>query len=238
MFFKTIIVSDIHIGMPESQFKRFLAFLEENPCKNLIINWDLVDELYITFFSKRKPIHSSIIKQLKSICKKNKTKIVYLQGNHEITGDIIPELKDLKMQKDMIYLSHNKKYYICHGHQFDQANNKLWILSYIAFFSWNIFWMINRIYRIISKRLWLPQSSLIPSIKYFAKILIWGRKNIDKKLYNKAIEKKCDGIICGHFHETENRKIGKIHYLNSWEWVETWSAILENQKGDRDIYTF
>jgi UDP-2,3-diacylglucosamine pyrophosphatase LpxH len=35
---KTIIISDIHIGKPDAQPQKLLAFLEKNPCENLIIN--------------------------------------------------------------------------------------------------------------------------------------------------------------------------------------------------------
>ena len=122
---RTIVVSDLHIGMPESQSENFLLFLENTPCKTLIINGDLIDELYMKYFSKWKASYTSTIKQLKSICKKNKTNIVYIQGNHELSLDKIPELKDIKIQNDMIYLSHGRKYYICHGHQFDRANDNL-----------------------------------------------------------------------------------------------------------------
>lgn len=38
MTYTTIIISDIHIGMPESKYQELLAFLEKNPCENLIIN--------------------------------------------------------------------------------------------------------------------------------------------------------------------------------------------------------
>ena len=49
----------------------------------------------------------------------------------------------------------------------------------------------------------------------------------------KMAEKKgCDGVICGHIHQPENRIINGKHYLNSGDWVENMSAILINEKGN------
>ncbi|MFA6256243.1 MAG: UDP-2,3-diacylglucosamine diphosphatase [Candidatus Absconditabacterales bacterium] len=230
---KTIIISDIHIGKPDAQPQKLLAFLEKNPCENLIINGDLIDDLFIKFFGAWKQKHVAVIEQIKAICKKNKTKIFYIQGNHEIKDRLIT--KDLKMQKHLIYTSDRKKYYICHGHQFDKVNYKHWGISYLAFFGGSLLGLINRIYNATRQKLGYKKQSLMTPIKRLAKSFIGGRKNIDKKIYETAIEKNCDGVICGHFHETENRQIGKIHYLNSGEWVETRSAIIENQKGERKI---
>jgi UDP-2,3-diacylglucosamine pyrophosphatase LpxH len=230
---RTIVISDVHIGKPDAQTKKFLTFLEKNPCKNLIINWDLIDDLYVKFFWTWRQKHRTIIEQLKAICEKNQTKIFYLQGNHEIKDR--QETKGFKRQKDLIYTSGEKKYYICHGHQFDKVNYKHRGISYLAFFWWSLVGLINRIYKATRQKLWYKPQSLMTPIKHLAKVFIWGNRNIDRKIYAKAIEKNCDGIICGHFHETEERYIGKIHYLNSWEWVETCSAIIESQKWDLEI---
>jgi len=77
--FKTIIISDFHLGTPEAKFQELLAFLDNNPCENLIINGDLIDELYLIFFSRWKEKHAYVIEHMKAICKKNQTKIFYLQ---------------------------------------------------------------------------------------------------------------------------------------------------------------
>ena len=50
-----------------------------------------------------------------------------------------------------------------------------------------------------------------------------------------ARSRKCDGVICGHIHHPENRMINGIHYLNSGDWVETLSALTENNDGEWNV---
>jgi len=40
---KTIIISDIHLGKPNSQTEKLLEFLEETEIDTLIINGDFID---------------------------------------------------------------------------------------------------------------------------------------------------------------------------------------------------
>ena len=42
-------------------------------------------------------------------------------------------------------------------------------------------------------------------------------------------------MICGHIHHPENTYYGNIHYLNSGDWVETMSALAEDEDGNWSI---
>ena len=232
---KTIIVSDIHLWLPDSQAQKFLAFLHRTPTERLIINWDLIDELYIRFFSKWKPKHTSVIEQMLAICKKNNTEILYIQGNHDADISSLTGFEHINILQDMIYTSQGKKYYICHGHQFDTIKNIHKRISYLWFFGWNFIYLINRIYGNIRKKLWLKKRSLVKTISPLARFIMWWGNSLYKKLQAEAIKHGCDGIICGHYHKAEDRRLGKIHYLNSWEWIESCSALIEDQQWNWNI---
>ena len=47
-----------------------------------------------------------------------------------------------------------------------------------------------------------------------------------------AKAKGCDGIICGHIHQPAIREIEGVTYLNSGDWVETMSALVEDFEGN------
>ncbi len=227
---KTIVISDLHLGIPDAQPYKLLSFLKKNPCRTLIINWDLVDEKYIRLLWVWKEEYTSIINELKSICKKNTTKIIYLQWNHELSLHEKSALKNFEIQKDILYISNKKKYYIFHGHQLDKINIKSGLLAHIAFYIGTFLYTLNRTNNRIRAILWLKKKSLITWLKQFRKQFLFGKNTFYKKIHDKAIEKKCDGIICAHFHEAENCTIGKIHYLNSGERIEHCSALVEDEK--------
>jgi len=41
-----------------------------------------------------------------------------------------------------------------------------------------------------------------------------------------------DGVICGHIHTPEIRKIGNVVYMNDGDWVESCTALVETQDGE------
>lgn len=46
-----------------------------------------------------------------------------------------------------------------------------------------------------------------------------------------ARRRGCDGVMCGHIHKAEDRMIGEMRYLNSGDWVESLTAIVEEADG-------
>ena len=47
--------------------------------------------------------------------------------------------------------------------------------------------------------------------------------------------KHCDGVICGHIHIPRNVNIAQINYLNTGDWTENCSAIVESENGHMSL---
>jgi len=41
-----------------------------------------------------------------------------------------------------------------------------------------------------------------------------------------------DGVICGHIHHAALRDVDGIHYVNTGDWVESCTAIIEDDAGE------
>jgi UDP-2,3-diacylglucosamine pyrophosphatase LpxH len=59
--------------------------------------------------------------------------------------------------------------------------------------------------------------------------------DFEEQLAEVAKANRCQGVICGHIHQPANKMIGDIHYLNSGDWVETLSALVEDENGKWEI---
>jgi hypothetical protein len=44
--------------------------------------------------------------------------------------------------------------------------------------------------------------------------------------------------MCGHIHTAADKMIGDIHYLNSGDWVESLTAIVEHWDGRYELVDF
>jgi predicted phosphodiesterase len=45
------------------------------------------------------------------------------------------------------------------------------------------------------------------------------------------MEKDVQGVVCGHIHTPAIRNIGDLEYFNSGDWVESLTALIEDQSG-------
>jgi predicted phosphodiesterase len=60
----------------------------------------------------------------------------------------------------------------------------------------------------------------------------------EEQLQELARARNCKGIICGHIHSPANKMVGETHYLNSGDWVESMTAILEHDNGDFEVISY
>ena len=60
----------------------------------------------------------------------------------------------------------------------------------------------------------------------------------EELLQQLAHHRHCHGIICGHIHTPEDKRVGEIHYLNSGDWVESLTAIIEHHDGRLELVRF
>lgn len=50
-----------------------------------------------------------------------------------------------------------------------------------------------------------------------------------------AHKNKYDGVICGHIHKAEIKMVDTIEYMNSGDWVESCTVLVERFNGEFEI---
>jgi UDP-2,3-diacylglucosamine pyrophosphatase LpxH len=70
--------------------------------------------------------------------------------------------------------------------------------------------------------------SLSKAIKARVKQAVSFAGRYEEQLRDLARHKGACGIICGHIHTPADKMIEGIHYLNSGDWVESRTAIVEH----------
>ena len=115
-----------------------------------------------------------------------------------------------------------------HGDGFDAVTtNRRWVAT-LGAVGYTFLLRINRVYNQYRRWRGKPQFSLSKIIKAKVKSAVSYVGKYEEQLQVLAETKGCKGIICGHIHTPANKQIGEIHYLNSGDWVETLSAVVEN----------
>jgi UDP-2,3-diacylglucosamine pyrophosphatase LpxH len=94
---------------------------------------------------------------------------------------------------------------------------------------------LNRHYNNYRTRRGLPYYSLSQIVKQKVKQAVSFISDYEQELCAVAKAEHCHGVICGHIHHPDNKYINNIHYLNSGDWVETMSALVETESGEWKI---
>lgn len=232
--FKTIILSDIHLGTKGSKAKEVVRFLKQYKCENLILNGDIIDGWQLKKSGSWKRKHTRVFNRILKMIDGNSTKVFYLRGNHDdFLNQILPlEIGRLSILKDMVYESHGRRYFITHGDVFDNITTNLRWIAYLGDIGYTFLLWLNTQVNLYRRKKGLPYFSLSQYVKSKVKSAVTYIDDFEKELCKIAKSKNCDGIICGHIHKAEIRRIEGIDYYNSGDWVETLSALAEDHEGN------
>ena len=228
MHYRTLIISDIHIWAPDSKHKEALNFLKKHTFDHLILNGDIIDGIYLKFFGGRKDHHNALLNYAKDLAKKWLSKVTYIIGNHDENyhKKLWIDLEDIELTSHLTYKSGTKTYFICHGQQLDGKTSKS--METIGFL-WGVFvYRLNRVYNKRRSEQKFGYHSIVAQIKNAAKFVMVGSPNkVHNKIKRICKEYEADGFICGHLHQPINIFIEQLHYLNSWDRVESMTVVAE-----------
>lgn len=241
MKYQTIIVSDLHLGTKDSKAEEFIEFIETHPTDLLILNGDIIDGWALNRGAKWKKYHTKVISKLLKLS--NKTKIIWIRGNHDefIQEFIDSSFGNIEIKEDyVLQFSEHVEYdiwrrhcfYVFHGDVIDVFITKYKWLSKIGSVGYDFALWLNRWYNRYRKWRNLPYQSISQKIKEGVKQATMYINDFETTALKMAEKKGCNGAICGHIHQPENRIINGKHYLNSGDWIENMSAILIDEKGN------
>lgn len=234
--YRTIVLSDIHLGTSASKAKEVVHFLKYNRSENLILNGDIIDGWQLRKSGSWKKQHTKFFKLILKRASKG-TNIVYIRGNHDdFLDEVLPfTLGNFSIRRDMLIESGEKRYYVVHGDIFDTVTTKLKWIAKLGDVSYTFLLWLNKHYNHWREKRGLPYYSLSQVIKAKVKGAVSFISDFETQLAAVAKNKKCDGVICGHIHTPADKMIGGIHYLNSGDWVESLTALVETYEGEWSI---
>jgi UDP-2,3-diacylglucosamine pyrophosphatase LpxH len=229
--YQTIIISDLHLGTEGSKAKEVTRFLKRNTCKRLILNGDIIDGWQLKKYGSWKKKHTAFFKVVLKMMDEHNTKVVYLRGNHDDFLEQIMPLrlgKQFQIQRDYVLKSGEKRFFITHGDVFDSVTTHFKWLAYLGDIGYTFLLWLNKGYN--QYRTWrgLPYYSLSAVVKQKIKLAVNFISDFEEKLVELAKSRKCDGVICGHIHQPAIREIDGLIYMNSGDWVESMTALVED----------
>jgi UDP-2,3-diacylglucosamine pyrophosphatase LpxH len=232
--FRTIVLSDLHLGTSGSKAKEVTNFLRNYSCQKLILNGDIIDGWQLKQYGTWKKKHTDFFRAVLKQIVRYDTKVVYLRGNHDDFLEQVMPLrlgKNFSIRKDYVLMSGDKKFYVTHGDIFDSITSQMKWLAHLGDLGYTFLLWVNKLYNNYRTAQGLPYYSLSQKIKLSIKQAVSYISDFEIKLTELARAKGCDGIICGHIHQPAIREYDGLIYMNSGDWVESLSALVEDYDG-------
>jgi UDP-2,3-diacylglucosamine pyrophosphatase LpxH len=232
---KTIIMSDLHLGARQSQTDKIISFLDNNTTEKLILNGDIIDGWALKGNGKWTKDCTKIFRRFMKMSEKN-TKVVYIRGNHDdFLKDFIPfKLNNIRIVRKYIHNGiDGRKYFCFHGDVLDFVIMEARWLAVIGGWSYDIVIKFNTIYNKIRKWFKLPYHSLANTIKQSVKGAINFVSDFEDNAKGLTKQKGYDVAVCGHIHHPKIEN----DYMNSGDFCENSTCLVEDYNGVWKIIT-
>lgn len=237
MKYKSVFISDVHLGTRGSRAELLVKFLKNIECDNLFLVGDIFDGWRLTKNWYWNETHSTVIQKILRMSRKG-TKIIYLPGNHDefMRQFLEHSFGNIELHDEYEYNSvSGKKYIIIHGDKFDLVTMNIKWLAHVGDWAYTTLLNINTTLHYFRSLLGLDYWSLSKWAKHKVKEAVNFIGNYEEALVSYAKKNNVDGIICGHIHCAANKEINNIHYLNCGDWVESCTTLVETLNGKFEL---
>ena len=241
--YRSIFISDVHLGTKDSQAEKLNNFLKHNSCDTLYLVGDIIDAWKIQQNKWRwKQSHTNVVRRVLGHAKRG-TKVIFIAGNHdEFLRPMIPygfSFGLIEIHNQIEHIGADGKHYlVVHGDMFDGITRLAPWLSLLGDKAYDFILSINTRLNWIRHRMGFGYFSLSRFLKHRVKKAVDFIFKFEENLANYCKKRGFDGVICGHIHHAEIKEIDGVTYMNDGDWVESCTALVEHHDGRWEIVTW
>lgn len=236
--FRTIFVSDAHLGSSAARAEELACFLKHVDCERLYLVGDVIDMWRLRRRWYWPKPHNDVVRRLLKLGSRG-TEITYILGNHDDSARQFHGLAfgGVRLALNAVHeTADGRRLLVTHGDQYDLVVRHSRLLSRLGGATYELLITVNRWYNRGRAALGLPYVSLSAAIKGRVKKACQFISRFEEELVAEAERRGFDGVVCGHIHKAESRILeGGIAYLNCGDWVESCTAVVEHDDGRLDV---
>jgi len=241
--YRSIFISDVHLGTRDCQADKLNNFLKHNSCDTLYLVGDIIDAWKIQQNNWRwKQSHTNVVRRVLGHAKRG-TRVIYIAGNHdEFLRPMLPYgfsfgLVEIHNQAEHIGAD-GRHYLVTHGDLFDGITGLAPWIAFLGDRAYDFILTVNSKYNWLRHRMGFGYWSLSRFLKYRVKQAVDFVFKFEENLANYCKKRGFDGVICGHIHHAEIKEINGVMYMNDGDWVESCTALVEHHNGRWEIITW
>jgi UDP-2,3-diacylglucosamine pyrophosphatase LpxH len=238
--YRSIFLSDIHLGTIGCNASAVLRFLANHCCDHLYLVGDILDIWMTKTIFGWPSEQMAVVRDLLSFADGG-AQVHYILGNHDCALRALASasLANISIARDCIHeTADGRRMLVTHGDRYDGlVVNHEWVARTATRIYHFITKFNNSINRTMAKRQ-LPPVDICRFVRERTKAISLYSYDFIDVLTRETKRRKCDGVICGHIHRPEIRDVNGVHYHNTGDWVENSTAIVEHFDGRLELINY
>lgn len=234
---RTLFLSDVHLGTRGCQAQHLLDFLKIHEAETIYLVGDIVDGWRLKQSWYWPQQHNDVVQKLLRKVRKG-SRLIYIPGNHD---ECFRDYVDSNFGGIEVYEEHvhtcadGRRMLLLHGDKFDTVVRNVKWLALLGDWAYDLaIWLNGHIARV---RRWmgLPYWSFSQWSKDKVKRAVSFISAFEEAVVNDARRQEVEIVVCGHIHKPVIRQMGDVLYINTGDWVESCSAVVEHQDGRLEL---
>jgi len=235
--YRSIWISDVHLGFRGCQAEFLLEFLQATECRRLYLVGDIIDVWAMRNGIHWPQSHNNVVRAILDKAR-NGTEVIYVPGNHDevLRPHIGADFGNLAVRDEIVHTTADgRRFLILHGDKFDHVVQREPWLAMLGARLYDLLLSVNHRLNWLRKHFGLGYWSLAAYLKQRVKNAVNYIGNFEEAVAAEARERNVDGMICGHIHHAEVRDIDGVIYCNCGDWVESCTALVEHHNGSMQL---
>ena len=230
---RTLFLSDVHLGKKGIQADLLLDFLRHHDADTIYLVGDMIDGWALKGGWHWPQSHNDVVQKLLRKVRKG-SRMVFLPGNHDefARGYLGMSFGGVEVMDRVVHeTADGRRFLVLHGDQFDIVVTHARWLALLGDWAYEValfsnYWF-NRARRALGFTYW--------SFSAWAKLKVKDAVSFigafETALADEARKQGCQGVVCGHIHHAAIRDIGGITYVNTGDFIESCTAVAEDDNG-------
>jgi UDP-2,3-diacylglucosamine pyrophosphatase LpxH len=234
---RSLFLSDIHLGTPGCQAGLLADLLATVSPEQLFLLGDIVDIERLQAAYYWPAAHEAIVASVLALAADG-TRVVFVPGNHDaaLRAFCGSRLGPVEVHRTLVHeTADGRRLLLAHGDDFDVGHHYSPAVAQLAEVLYGSLLRLSTLIHAGRDRLGLPYWSLLRSVKLRLQAVREAVARYEARAVAAALDAGVDGIVCGHIHRPASRQVGSVHYLNSGDWVEHCTAVVEHADGGLEL---
>jgi UDP-2,3-diacylglucosamine pyrophosphatase LpxH len=235
--YRTIWISDVHLGTRGCKAEFLLDFLRYTEADTIYLVGDIIDGWRLKKSWYWPQTHNDVVQKVLRKVRKG-TRVVYVPGNHDewLRDYTRLQFGGVEVVEEAIHVTADgRRLLVLHGDAFDAIVKHARWLAMLGDGAYDAALWLNRHLNTVRRRLGYQYWSLSAYLKRRVKNAMQYIGSYADAVAAEARRRGVDGIVCGHIHHAEMRELHGILYCNDGDWVESCTALVEHRDGRLEL---